>query len=84
MFESVICPCTLIILMSLSFMLGGKGLMSVIYLEIFFMKHQRHLKYKYNTVNYTIQVLTPNICLMHLLVLSSFMNKKEKMGVHFI
>lgn len=42
MFESVICPCTLIILMSLSFMLGGKGLMSVIYLEIFFMKHQRH------------------------------------------
>jgi len=42
MFESVICPCTLIILMSLSFMLGGKGLMSVIYLEISFMKHQRH------------------------------------------
>ena len=84
MFESVICPCTLIILMSLSFMLGGKGLMSVIYLEIFFMKHQRHLKYKYNTVNYTIQVLTANICLMHLLALSSFINKKEKMGAHFI
>lgn len=43
-FESVICPCLLIKLISLSFMLGGNDLISAAYLERFFVKLRRHLK----------------------------------------
>lgn len=46
MFESVICPCLLINLISLSLMLGGNVLISPVYLEKFFIKYLTHLKYR--------------------------------------
>lgn len=46
MLESVICPCLLINLISLSLMLGGNVLISAVYLERFFVKYWTHLKYR--------------------------------------